>query len=124
MLPNWVLLAAPMALLVAAPALRADGTAPLRFRHAGGTTRVYFCVDKGGRGAPCDKVMTDGRPGTLLVPGHCVRVPGTNLFDRPTLRIYSAEGVEIYSKLLLLLPIGGERWEQVWDGAALRPDDR
>lgn len=101
----------------------ADGSAPIRIRHGGGQA-VYSCVDNGGRGAPNNKVMKDGRPGSLLTPGCTLRVPDCNCFDRPTLRIYNADGVEIYSKTLLLLPAFGERWEQVWDGSRLVPDTR
>ena len=102
----------------------ADGTAPLRLRHGGVGPAVYFCVDNGGREAPNNKAMLDGRPGTLLIPGASVRVPGTHLFERPTLRIYNAAGIEIYSKTLLLLPAFGERWEQLWTGSQLVPDNR
>jgi hypothetical protein len=115
--------AAAAALVALAPSLaRADGSAPLRFRNASNAP-VYVCVD-GGRGAPNDKAMRDGRPGTLLTPGACVRVPDTNLGDRPTLRIYNADGVEIYSKTLLLVPFGGEKWEQVFENGRLSPDSR
>jgi hypothetical protein len=112
-----------MAVLFQPAAAHADGSAPIRFRHDGAGPAVYFCVDNGGRGAPNNKMMNDGRPGTLLAPGTTVRVPGTNLFDRPTLRIYNADGVEIYSKTLLLLPIAGEKWEQLWTGGRLVPDN-
>jgi hypothetical protein len=115
----------PVAALVLQPALaHADGSAPIRFRHSGAGPAVYFCVDNTGRGAPNNKMMQDGRPGTLLAPGTTVRAPDTNLFDRPTLRIYNTDGVGIYSKTLLLIPLGGERWEQLWDGTKLVPDNR
>ena len=112
-----------MVILVAPAVAYADGSAPIRFRNAT-SSDVYFCVDNGGRGAPNNKEMKDGRPGTLLLKGSTARVPGTNLFDRATLRIYNAEGVEIYSKTLLLLPINGERWEQLWTGQQLIPDNQ
>jgi hypothetical protein len=123
MFQNRAFLLVSVAALVAPAVAHADGSAPLRFRNSSGSP-VYFCVDDGGRGAPNNKAMQDGRPGTLLAPGACVRVPDTNLFDRPTLRIYNADGVEIYSKTLALLPIGGERWEQDWNGSKLDPDNR
>lgn len=122
---RWMYVAGLLAGLAAAsPAVaHADGSAPIRFRHDGGPP-VYFCVDNGGRGAPNNKAMKDGRPGTLLSPGCTVRVPDTNCFDRPTLRIYNADGDEIFSKTLLLLPAFGERWEQRWTGTRLVPDNR
>jgi hypothetical protein len=120
----FTLFLAVAAVPVVQPALaHADGTAPLRIRNAR-PAPVYFCVDNGGRGARNDKTMRDGRPGTLLPPGTAVRVPDSNLFDRVSIRCYRADGVEIYSKTLLLLPFGGERWEQVWTGARLVPDPR
>ena len=66
--------------------------------------------------------MKDGRQGTRLAAGAAIRVPDTNLLDRPTIRVYDANGNEIYSKQVLLLPFGGERWEQKWNGSELVED--
>ena len=123
MVRTMTMLAVVAAALIAPAAVCADGTAPLRLRNGAGTA-IYVCVDDGGRGAKATKTMQDGRPGTLLTPGATIRIPGTNLFDRPSIRIYNADGVEIYSKTILLLPAGGERWEQEWTGAQVVANNR
>jgi hypothetical protein len=103
--------------------VHADGSAPIRVRNSSGSAG-YVCADNTGRGGPNDKSMKDGRPGALVAPGATIRIPNTNQADNVTLRWYNADGVEVYSKTILLLPIGGEKWEQEWDGSKLRPDNR
>ena len=92
------LLAALTVAMIVPAAAYADGSATIRFRNATGSP-VYFCVDNTGRDsdAQTQKPMKDGRPGSLLLPGTTCRARGTNLFDRPTLRIYNANGEEIYA---------------------------
>ena len=100
----------------------AHGNAPIKIRN-GTKGDILVRVDDTGRGMGGKTIATnDGKNGWVAAPNEQKIAPDTNQGDKVTISIFTKDGKLIKTKGFFIAPVGGVKWEQLWNGTEIVDD--